>query len=131
MGAILTWAASIFTGPVLNGLLDAYRAKLASTNSTDQKAVDLAVADLQAQIEARKQAVILASTPGGIIQEVFGLIAAAFFAKVVVYDKMLGWGSTDPIVGDMGTVYMMVVGFYFGAPIVSNAVNRLTGRFAK
>lgn len=129
--AIVTWVLSFLSGPFINGLLDAYKSKLAAENSTDQHAVDLAVADLQAQIEARKQAVILASTPGGIIQELFGLVCFGFFAKVVVYDSMLGWGSTPVIKGDMGTVFMLVVGFYFGAPIVSNAVNRVTGRLMK
>lgn len=131
MTAILTWLASLLTGPVISGLTDAYKAKLASVNSTDQKAVDLALADLNAQIEARKISASLAGTRLGVVQELFGLVTFGFFSKVVVYDKMLGWGSTDPITGDMGTVFMLVISFYFGGPIVSGVVNRVTSRFGR
>jgi hypothetical protein len=33
--------------------------------------------------------------------------------KLVVYDTMLGWGTTDPLGSTINTVYGMVVGFYF------------------
>lgn len=131
MTAIFTWLASVLSGPVVNGLLDAYKAKLASVNSTDQKAVDLAVADLNAQIEGRRLAASLAGTPLGLIQRAFGWVAFSFFAKAVVWDSMLGWGSTPDLVGSTATVYTMVVGLYFGAPIVSGAVNRVVGRFGR
>jgi hypothetical protein len=126
---LLTWLSSLLTGPVVNGLLNAYKAKLAAVNSTDQHAVDLAVADLQAQIAARQQAVALANTKLGWVQEGFGWIALSYFAKIVVYDKMLSLGSTDPLQGDSATVYMMVVSFYLGGQIVSGVVTRIVGRF--
>lgn len=131
MMAVFTWLASLLTGPVITGLTDAYKAKLAAVNSTDQKAVDLAVADLNAQIEARRDAAALASTPLGIIQEAFGWVAFAYFAKIIVWDKMLEWGSTDPIKGDMASVYTVVISLYFGGPIVSGVVNRVVARFGK
>jgi hypothetical protein len=127
----MTWLLSFLSGPIISGLLDAYRAKLASVNTTDQHAVDLAVADLQAQIEERKGARALASTQLGIVQEFFGWISLAYYAKVIVWDKLLELGSTDPIKGDMSTVYMLIITFYFGAPIINNTVSRVLTRFGK
>jgi hypothetical protein len=47
------------------------------------------------------------------IPPLFALPFIAYTWKVVVYDIMLGLGSTAPIGGTVGWVYTMVVGFYF------------------
>jgi hypothetical protein len=49
------WLGNLLAGPVISGLLNAYKAKLASTNATDQAAVDLAKKQIDAEI-ARKAA---------------------------------------------------------------------------
>lgn len=38
--------------------------------------------------------------------------------KVIVYDKMLGWGSTDPLSGDVSDWAKSIIYFLFGAPTV-------------
>jgi hypothetical protein len=58
MGAIFTWLASLLTGPLLKGALDAYKQKLAAGNTSEKIAADIAVRELtvqQAEIEAQKQ----------------------------------------------------------------------------
>lgn len=126
---LLTWLSSLLTAPVINGLLGAYKAKLAAVNSTDQHAVDLAVADLQAQIAARQQATSLADTKLGWVTEGFGLVALIFFGKVVLWDVVLGLGTTDELRGDIHTTYTMVVSFYLGGKIASGVVNQVVRRF--
>ena len=51
-----TWLASLLGGPVVNGLINAYKAKLTATNTQDRIAGDLAAKEIEAEIEARKQA---------------------------------------------------------------------------
>ena len=51
-----TWFASLLGGPVVNGLINAYKAKLAAANTQDRTAADLAAKEIEAEIEARKQA---------------------------------------------------------------------------
>ena len=39
---------------------------------------------------------------------------AVFREKVIVYDKVLGLGATDPITGDVGTWAGVIITTYFG-----------------
>ena len=47
---------SLFGGPILKGLIESYRAKLDAANSADRIAADLAMAEIEAGLEARKRA---------------------------------------------------------------------------
>jgi hypothetical protein len=47
---------SLLGGPVLKGLIESYRAKLDAANSADRIAADLAIAEIEAGLEARKRA---------------------------------------------------------------------------
>jgi hypothetical protein len=51
-----SWLASLIDGPVITGLINAYKAKLDAANSQDRIAADLAAKEIEAEIEARKQA---------------------------------------------------------------------------
>jgi len=114
-----SFLASFLGGPVVNGLIDAYKARLAATNTTDRLAAELAAKEIEAEIESRKaaQAIIIAEqgtwftrAPRAIVQWSF----AVFVAKVVVYDKVLALGSTDPLNGDIASWAGMVMVMWFG-----------------
>src|SRR5207253_9131271 len=53
---MLQWLASFLTAPLSQGALDAYKAKLSAANAEDKIAADLAVKEIEAEIEARRQA---------------------------------------------------------------------------
>lgn len=129
------WTAilSFFGGPVISGLIDAYKAKLAAVNSADEHAIDLAKADLLAQIEARKDAASLAGSKwGGPIQAGFGLVILIYYGKCILWDMVLGLGSTPPIKdANLMTWSQLIISFYFGGTIVSNVVNVVARRFGK
>src|SRR5207245_2637233 len=59
---MLQWLAQFLTAPIVNGFLNAYKAKLAAANAQGAQAVEVARAALLTEIEARKSAnaVILA-----------------------------------------------------------------------
>lgn len=133
---MLNWILQLLAAPVLNKLLEAYKAKLASTNTTDQKAVELAVEDLRAQIEARKQATALGtqSQVAAIVQAAFAFPVVVYVNKVLIIDLVFGaWthASTDPVQGAVGTWCGLIISFYFGGAIISNVVTQVTGRFRK
>jgi len=114
-----SWLASFFGGPIVTGLLNAYKAKLDAANTRDAQAVDLAKKEIEAEIEARKQAsaVIIAEQGRWYTACIRPLFAAPFiiFAwKIVVWDKVLKLGSTDPLDPNMWSVFLTVVGAYFG-----------------
>lgn len=128
LGPLLTFLG----GPVITGLVNAYKEKLAAANTQDQHALDLAKADLLAQIEARKEATVLAG--GGLsslVQFLFALPIIVYMFKVIVWDKVLAWGSTDPITGAVGDWVSLIIGFYFGGKIVSGVVGAVTRRLTR
>lgn len=115
MGMILGFLG----GPLLNNLLAAYKARLENASGQDKMAVDLAIKEIEAEIEARKNAnaIIIAeqgrwwtAAPRAIVQWSFAL----FVAKVVVWDKVLSLGSTDPLGGDVASWAGMLMAMWFG-----------------
>jgi hypothetical protein len=113
------WLASLLTGPIVNGAIAAYKAKLEATNSQDRMAADLAVKEIEAEIEARKQAstIILAEQGRWYTAMIRPLLATPviiYFWKVIVWDKVLGLGTTDPITGMIADWTGMIITAYVG-----------------
>lgn len=120
-----SWLASFLTGPLLGKALDAYKAKLAAGNTTDKIAADLAARELvvqQAEITAQTQLRIAEighwTEPDHIASYVF----VAYLAKVVVWDTMLGLGSTPAIHGEVANWLGMIAMFLFGKRGIENVV---------
>jgi hypothetical protein len=129
---MMAWLLSFLSGPLLNSLVNAYKAKLDAGNTRDAKAVDLAVAEIGADIAARSAAKEIIIAEQGhwytaIIRPLFALPFVIFAWKVVVYDKVLGWGVTDAIDPNMWSVFLAVVGSYFGL----SAIDRIAKVFKR
>jgi hypothetical protein len=127
---MLAWLASFLTGPLIQGALDAYKARLAAANAGDRIAADLAVKEIEAEIEARKsaQATIIAEQGRWWTAAVRPLWTAPFVVytwKVVVWDICLGWGTTDAIRGDLATLMMIVAGTYFSGRTIEKVAQVL------
>jgi hypothetical protein len=114
-----TWLASLIGGPVITGLINAYKVKLDAANTQDRIAADLAAREIEAEIEARKQASAIIIAEQGrwytaIIRPLLALPIIIYLWKVIVWDKVLGLGSTDPITGMVadwtGTILTAYVG---------------------
>jgi hypothetical protein len=54
---VWSWLASLIGGPVIAGLINAYKAKLDASNTKDRIAADLAAKEIEAEIEARNAVV--------------------------------------------------------------------------
>jgi len=114
-----SWLASFLAGPVVNGLIGAYKAKLDAANSAGAQAADLAAKAIAAEIEARKSAdaVIIAEQGRwytAIIRPLLALPVVVFMWKVIVWDKVLGLGATDALSGDVATWSGAIVTTYVG-----------------
>jgi hypothetical protein len=116
---MLSWLAQFLTAPIVNGFITAYKARLDAQNSRDAKAAELAEQTILAAIEARKSAdaVIIAEQGRWHTAIVRPLLAApviVYLWKVIVWDKVLGLGSTDALAGDVATWAGMIVTTYVG-----------------
>ena len=113
--AILTFLG----GPVIKGLIDGYKAKLDAGNTSERIAADLAAKDLELQGRERELNVKQnisdegrwwTAAPRAVVCWAF----AIFVMKVVVWDKVLGWGSTDPLSGMVADWGGAVMVMWFG-----------------
>lgn len=119
----MNWLLTLLGGPLVNGLINAYKAKLEAANTTDRIAADLAAKEIEAEIEARKQAssIIIAEQGRWYTawpRPAFALVIWIYFAKVIVWDKVLGWGATDALTGTVGDWAGIIITAYFGGRTV-------------
>ena len=114
---MLQWILSFLSGPLLGKLVDAYKLKLDAGNTSERIASDLAGRELEVQKrEAELATQYKVATVGAWYSpdHLFGYIAVVYIGKVVVWDKVLNLGSTDPIVGDAGVWFGWIVAFWLG-----------------
>jgi hypothetical protein len=112
------WMAiiSFLGGPVIKGLVDAYNAKLKAGNTDNKIAADLAASEIAAQVSettAISQYRIAEIGHWYEPDKLMGYCVAIYFSKLLVWDKVLGLGTTDPLAGFSAVTSNLVVSFYF------------------
>lgn len=111
--------AKLLTGPIITGAIEAYKAKLAAGSNQDTLAADLAGKDLELQAKERALNVQVANIDSGSFwtaapRAIVCWSLALYVAKVVVFDTMLGLGSTFALKGVMAEAFSTVLCFWFG-----------------
>jgi len=107
---------SFLGGPVVKALIDAYSAKLKADNVDTKIAADLAASEIAAQTAETKAVMQYRTAELGYWHEpdkLIGYCVTIYFAKLLVWDKVLGLGSTDPLAGFAAITANLVVSFYF------------------
>ena len=107
---------SFLGGPVIKGLIDAYRAKLKAGNTSEKIAADLAGGEIAAQVSETNVVLQYRIAEIGHWYEpdkLMGYFVALYFGKLLVWDKVLGLGTTDPLAGFASITSNLVVSFYF------------------
>lgn len=113
---IWTTIIGFIGGPVIKGLIDAYNAKLKAGNTSEKIAADLAAGEIAAQtaeIKAQTDYRIAALGYWYEPDKIMGYCVAVYIAKLLIWDKVLGLGSTDPLGGWIETTANLVVASYF------------------
>jgi hypothetical protein len=130
----MAWLASVFGGNVLSSLfglgtkaLDYYVAK---ANGNVQEAIALMQAD-QARLAAQKD-ITLAGMNHPLWWAVWLMFVAplgVYWSKVIIWDKVLGWGYTDPLTGFVldwsGYIVLSLFGLQVGVGVVGGILNRV------
>jgi hypothetical protein len=112
------WMAilSFIGGPVIKGLIDAYQAKLKAGNVESKIAADLAAGEIAAQQVEIQQATALKVAEIGHaweVEKLFAYVTLIYYAKLLIWDKVLGLGTTDPLTGWVLWAANLVISFYF------------------
>lgn len=110
---LLGLLTSLFTSfpSITRDIKEAYQAKLNAKNDQERIAADERIALL----EARKTSVLASqsSLSERWIRIGFALPFVLYNAKLLIWDKMLEWGSTDPLSPALTQTYWIVLGGYF------------------
>jgi hypothetical protein len=102
--------------PVIKGLVDAYNAKLKAGNVDAKIAADLAATEIAAQTAEANAILQYRIAELGRWYEpdkLMGYCVAIYFSKLLIWDKVLGLGTTDPLAGFAAVTSNLVVSFYF------------------
>lgn len=123
-------------GPVINGFLTAQKQKLDAAGSRDARVAEIAQKALDVdRREAEVNASIVVAEQGNVltrmVRPLFAIPFILFTWKVVVWDKMLGWGVTDALDPRMWNVFMAVVIAYFGGRSAERVASTIAGAFGK
>lgn len=113
-------------GSVAKSALQAYQAKLTAGQTHEKLVTDLAIreAEIREQRDALAQQTVIAEQGHWYTACVRPLLALPFLVfnlKVIVWDKVLGWGVTDALSPDMLRLEAVIVAAYMGSLAVENA----------
>ena len=115
---MFAFLARIGIGSIVGQLAEAYKAREVAKTDRDKIAADERIKTL----EARRDVMVAEGSPiNAYVRMAFAVGPAAYYLKIFVWDKVLGWGSTDPLSPELTQISMIVIGFYFlyeGAKVV-------------
>jgi hypothetical protein len=114
---------SFIGGPVIKGLIDGYKAKLAAGNTSEKIAADLASSEIAAQtLETQSINQLKIAQIGHPFEpeKIAMYITLLFYGKCVVWDTVLGLGTTGALKGDVSVWAGMIMAFYFGKRTFEN-----------
>jgi uncharacterized membrane protein len=132
LATLLGWLGNVLGGPFAKAAVDAYRAKLTAENTSETIAADLAARELSVEQRERELATQAVLAEQGrwytaLPRPLFAFAFVIYAWKVVVFDKVFGWGSTDPLAGDVAQWAMIVLTAYFGGRSLEK-VARILGK---
>jgi len=112
------WMAiiSFLGGPVIKGLIDAYNLKLKAANADAKIAADLAATEIAAQVmenQAQSQLKIAEIGHPWEVEKLFAYVTLLYYGKLLIWDKILTLGSTDPLTGWALWAANLIISFYF------------------
>ena len=114
---------SFLGGPIIKGLIDAYNAHLQAVTQDKTIAADLAgkeIAAQQLEVQADTQLKIAEIGHPWEPEKLAFYIVLVFFAKCVIWDTVLGLGTTPALKGDVSMWAGLVMSFYFGKRTFEN-----------
>lgn len=128
---VLGWLGNLLGGPFAKAALDAYRAKLSAENTSEKIAADLAAKELAVEQRERELASQVVIAEQGrwytaLPRPLFAFAFVIYVWKVVVWDKVLGLGSTSALSGDVAQWAMIVLTAYFGGRSIEKVARILS-----
>jgi hypothetical protein len=125
------------TGPVVQGAVDAYKSKLAAGNTHEKLAADLAGRELALEQRERELAVQQniadegrwwTAAPRAVVQ----WSLAIYVAKVVIWDNVLGLGTTPDVKSVLiAGAFNAIIVMWFGGRTAEKVARIIGGKWGK
>lgn len=87
----------------------AYEAKLSAANDSDRLAAEVTLA----RLEERRALLAQGGRWVTLVQVLWALPFILYNAKLIVWDKVLGLGVTDPLSSELYALQATIIGFFF------------------
>ncbi len=128
---VLGWLGNLIGGPFAKAAVDAYRAKLSAENTSEKIAADLAARELGVEQRERELATQVVIAEQGrwftaLPRPLFAFAFVIYIWKVVVWDKVFGFGATDALTGDVAQWALIVLTAYFGGRSIEKVARILS-----
>lgn len=131
---VANFVLKLFAGPAVDAFVKGYTAKLAAGNTSERLAGDLAARELGVQnteIIATNQLKIAEIGHPWEPEKLAFYVTLLYYSKIVVWDVILGLGSTDALHGQAAQWAQMIMGFYFVKRGGENISRILTRKWLK
>lgn len=128
------WLLKVLSGPVVEAFVKGYTAKLAAGNTSERLAGELAARELQVQnteILATNQLKMAEIGHPWEPEKLAFYVTLVYYGKIVLWDVVLGLGSTDALHGQAAQWAQMIMGFYFVKRGGENVARILTRKWLK
>ena len=116
----MKWLLDFFGGGIAAEIRGAFQDRLNAQNDAARIAADERLAFLQARLASQQM--------GGrwitLIQIGFALPFVLYNAKLIIWDKMLGMGITDPLSPPLYDLQTTIIGFFFVTSTVRAVIRR-------
>ena len=108
-------------GGIASALADAYEQRSNARTEQDRIAAEVEIA----RAEVRYKTLSLGGYTTAVIQFLWALPFILFNAKLIIWDKMLGWGVTDDLSDNLKVIELTIISFYFGGTTLTNSIRLL------
>lgn len=103
---ILSALIGLVTGPAVNQLAAAYKAR-------QEAKTDQAVIDADERVKTLEAQARLHGTAESVMRGLIAMPFVLYLWKVVFHDKILKAGVTDPLSAELWNIFYIILGFYF------------------
>lgn len=130
------WLLSFVSSGTVGRMLDTSDKRADARTESERLRTEVTKEAIRAEVEAQKAGRdILIAEQGrwytAIIRPLLALPVIIFFWKVIVWDKVLGWGSTEPLTGAAAEWAGAIVTTYVGGRTVEKAASTLSARWGR
>lgn len=123
---VVSLLTGLLGGSVGDKILEAQKQYLEAENDREKLLAEQRLQHLQSQ-----EKILLAEQGHWMtrwIRPAFALPFVVYLNKVVIYDKVLGWGATDPLSPELGELMLICFGAYFLMRPVEKGISKFLNR---